>query len=294
MQLVPDRGKFDREMRIVRKNRTPALRLPSRNDPIVGIAAFDSWTKPFESWRPGGLDPSGLGGARFARRARRFASRRARAFSSRREGCSTSQDRRPLRRITPSQLPRGRLSQLRGESSPDQLRLVILGQAPGEQAADGERILGRPRRWGDPQDLHLDRAAAAGQGRGHGVDAGRVTLKGTTHSGGCARPFTGGGLPKTKRQEPPVDRQGRFTHDFRQAALRDTPVQLHLPQAVARMQRPRRKPRIVGVTGIGCGHAVAVNQDLDRGIQTRQGLLTVQSRQGAARPPPTGGNGGDK
>ena len=152
----------------------------------------------------------------------------------------------------------------------------VLGQAKGQQPTHGQRILRRPRGGGDPEQLQFERTAPALQPGHRGIHAfgvaGQRRARRTTepHELGV------GGRADPQGEHAPIYGEGRLAEGFGQTPRAGPPVELHLPQAIARMQRAGGEPRIVGIAGVDVRHAVDVGDDLHRSVQTRQRPLGVQ------------------
>ena len=69
---------------------------------------------------------------------------------------------------------------------------------------------------------------------------------------------------EVERAQEDVGGEGAVAEDLRQAALAGAARQLHLPQAVLRVQEPQRAEEVVGGSGKDVRHALAIAHDLDR------------------------------
>jgi hypothetical protein len=121
---------------------------------------------------------------------------------------------------------------------------MVLPQPPGEEFSNGERIDGRPWLRPETQQLMLQWEIAPRDVH-RGVDATRIAFERKASARSDALPFNLGGTAKPQDQESLVDGDRYLTQQLRQSAGRGTPVQLHLPHAIAGLEVSDRPPRIL-------------------------------------------------
>ena len=174
-----------------------------------------------------------------------------------------------------------------------ELAAAVLGQAPGQQPADRQRVHGGPRLGGHTEQQELRRPLPSAHCRRRGVDSGRVVLERAANLGCGSLPLRCGSTPQSKPEKTAIGGQRRRTEHLRQAAPGRAPVDLHLPQALARVQVPHRCPRIVGVARVDVRDGVGVEQHLHGGREARQAQLPLERRDGPFQEKPAGGAGRD-
>jgi hypothetical protein len=152
---------------------------------------------------------------------------------------------------------------------------MILGKPPRQKPCHRQRIDRRPWFGSDAQHLELEGTLPADHRARRRIHPRRVAFQRQAHRGIRTLPLGVGRSTQTERQKSLVDGQRTFAEDFRQPPRRDTAVELHLPQPLARVHHTDDKPGVVVVTGIDRRHAIAVDQHLHRGLQTRKGYLAV-------------------
>ena len=85
----------------------------------------------------------------------------------------------------------------------------------------------------------------------------------------------------------PVIAEAGAADQFRQPAGADSPVQVHLPHAIAGMDVAQGEIGVLLGLGEDVGNGMAVGRDLDRGDQAEQGYRAVKSGQTRAQPQPS-------
>ena len=88
-------------------------------------------------------------------------------------------------------------------------------------------------------------------------------------------PLPLGGKPEAEGQKSLIDRNGRLTQQLREPAGGGPAIQLHLPEAVARLQIADRPPGVPFGSGKDMRHGEPVEPHFDRPEQTRKGDASV-------------------
>ena len=151
---------------------------------------------------------------------------------------------------------------------------MVLAEPPREEFADRQRIDRRPWLGGDAEQLVLERQSGATAFH-RGIHARRIALEHRSKLGRGSLPLAFGGEAKTEREKTLIDRKRGLSQELRQPAGRRTPIQLHLPEAVPRLQIADRPPCVRVGSGKDMRNGEPVEPHLDRLTQTSEGDSSV-------------------
>jgi hypothetical protein len=166
-------------------------------------------------------------------------------------------------------------AEARRQRGADQLGLVILRQAPRQDAPHGERIGRRPRGKGGAEHLQLEQPASAELFAHHRVHAIGVALQGRTSGRADALPFGVRGGPQAECSKPFVGGHRRLAQQFRQPSVCRATIELHLPEPIPRVDRAHRKPRIVRLPRVHVRDAPRVGEDFHGPVEPGHRQLAV-------------------
>ena len=162
----------------------------------------------------------------------------------------------------------------------------VAAQVPGHHQGPGNRIGRRPGFWGRRigqqefrRQLHTHRMCFDER-----IHAGSVGFQQAPIGGRIAVEHGLRRAPDAERAQELVSVDGGSTEKLCQPTGRQTPVDLHLPQAILRVQVTQRKLRIVDVLGVDVRHTVGIAQHFGFLPQAGHGKFTIDPRQAGVAP----------
>ena len=285
---VPERRHVRAEMRVVGEQRLAACGERAVDDPVVRAERFDppppSSCCCTASWPPSALRER----ARTSSRRRqcgvpgRFASPDVRSppASGRSPACRV-EDAQAVARIRRHQLGGPLRPDAREQVSAQELVRVVGAEIPRHHLDPHQDVGPGPRRRLEAQqrELRRQRAGSRGEKRIHAGDV-RLDLR----PGIVRQPLPRGArrAAESDRAEEPVLRNRRGAEDFRQPAVADPALKLHLPQPVLGMDEAEAEERVALRRGEDVRDGVGVAHDLDRPRQSLDANRAARLRQRAA------------
>ena len=247
--LVPHAGQIRAEVGVVRQQRHPALGQIPRDDPGVRPDAFAGVADERVDGRDDAVDLAPFDGCRndlgFGGRGR--AGRLHRRYRR-------HDHRIPVVRVSRIELRELLRGEVRRDESPLGLVLDVGPEVPGHGLQPRHRVFGSPRLDHvvgvlHPEDGVLERHVRAIVLGEVGVDARRVRVvvvrDGRVERGNLLRRDPS---PPQRAQEG-VGGQLRLPEKLGEPPAGDVPSEVHLPEAVLRMDVPLREEEVVGVRG---------------------------------------------
>ena len=255
---VPERRRFQAQVRIVGEQRLARARARTRDHPVVGGASADQIAdQPVEHL--GGVRPAhGRGG-------------RLQGI----EVGNLGQARRCVGRIERHQvLDLGRGEALGRQREAQDLQVEVHGELQRHQLGHDGAVRRTPGLRLVPQEQELRRKPRLQEPQRacqEGIDAARIGLERGSGVAGQRPERALGMAVKVKRAQENVRAQGALAEDLREAALAGAALQLHLPEPVLRVHEAQRHVEVVGGLGEDMRHALAVAHHLHRHRQAGDG-----------------------
>ena len=125
-----------------------------------------------------------------------------------------------------------------------------------------------------PKELVLERQSGASAFH-RGIHARGIALEYGSKVRRCSLPLAFRRESKTECEKALIDRKRGLAQQLRQPAGRRPPVQLHLPETVARLQVADRPPCVAIGSGKDMRNGESVEPHLDRLTQTSKGDSSV-------------------
>jgi hypothetical protein len=244
MIFKPNAGHGDRQMRIVGKERFAGVRFRSIHHPVVASTT----------------DANGR--QKFLRRAKLFEHRIGNVAEH-----FGGHNGWVHRRIIVFQFRRLVRAEFADECRAQQFHIEIGGQAPAHILGKDERVQGLPRFGGVSQNGELERQTIFVL-RDERIHTARVRFQNMARLIAQMAQIIFGGARQADRAQQTIGVERDRTKDFCEFAMRQPAIQLHLPQAILRVNVPLRENEIVLILRVKVRHAPFIAQHLDRRLQT--------------------------
>ena len=166
-----------------------------------------------------------------------------------------------------------------------QFRLPVARQPPGQHRAPGAGGQGIPRLGAKGQQAELGRQRLGGD---EGIDAGAIGGDDRGRRGVAQVGLGAGGARPAQIAGELVEGDAQWAGHLGQSAQSQPPVEIHLEEAILRLDVALGEEEVVVVGGVDVGHAPLVANDLHRGVQAIEDGASAGFGHGAAHQPARG------